>query len=221
MQIHVVTAANRHLYTREMLEVFRQRYSIYVHEKRWREENKFELEIDQYDTPAATYLVGIEDGQVICGSRLISTTMPHMADEIFANLSNLTGVLRSPTIAEWTRAYIIPERREHGIGPIKGQICAAVMEYCLREGLEQVGGIQDLYWMRLWKKLDWKVTPTGTPAKVDGRWCVVAYMEVSPEGRDSAIEQTGALRHGLVWRGPYQPFVTAEPLKVAGGSNAA
>lgn len=215
MEMHVVTAANRELYKQELIQFFQARYDIYVHEKQWREDDGSGFEIDQYDTDAATYLIGIEDGRAICGTRLLSTTLPHMADEVFPHLSNLTGVVRSPLVAEWTRAFIIPERRENGIGPIKGQICAAVMQFCLQEGIEQVGGIQDLYWMRLWKRFDWKVTPAGTPAKVAGRWCVVAYMQVSEAARDNAIASTGIEHPGLVHRGPYRPFVVAPDRRIA------
>ena len=215
MEMHVVTAANRDLYKRELIEFFQARYRIYVHEKHWREDDGSGFEIDQFDTDAATYLIGIEDGRVICGTRLLSTTQPHMADQVFPHLSNLTGIVRSPQIAEWTRAFIIQERRENGIGPIKGQICAATMQFCLQEGIDQVGGIQDLYWMRLWKRLGWKVNPAGTPAKVAGRWCVVAYMQVSEAARNNAMVSTGIDCHGLVQHGDYQPFVTETERRIA------
>jgi acyl-homoserine lactone synthase len=215
MELHVVTAANRDLYKSELIDFFKERYRIYVHEKQWRDDDGSGFEIDQFDTEAATYLIGIDEGRVICGTRLLSTTLPHMADQVFPHLSDLDGVVRSPQVAEWTRAFIIPERRERGIGPIKGQICAAVMQYCLDEGIEQVGGIQDLYWMRLWKRFGWNVVPAGTPARVAGRWCVVAYMEVTEAARESAMASTGISGHGLVRRGPYQSFVREIEQRIA------
>ncbi|MGB3417887.1 MAG: acyl-homoserine-lactone synthase [Mesorhizobium sp.] len=215
MEMHVVTAANRHCYRHELIEFFQARHAIYVHEKRWREDDGSGFEVDQFDTEAATYLIGEEDGRVICGTRLLSTTVPHMVDQVFPQMCDITGIIRSPRVAEWTRAFVIPDRREHGIGPIKGQICAAVMQFCLQEGIEEVGGIQDLYWMRMWKRLAWRVNPAGTPAKVAGRWCVVAYMQVDEAARDSAMASTGATAPGLVQRGPYQPFVTETERRMA------
>jgi len=207
MEVHVVTAANRDLYKDELLGFFRERHRIYVEEKGWREDDGSGLEIDQFDTDDAVYLIGIDDGRVMTGTRLISTMQPHMAGEVFPHLCNLQGVIRSPKVAEWTRGFIIPEYREKGIGPIKGQFCSAVMDYCLHEGIGLVGGIQELYWLRLWKRFGWKVIPAGVPAKVDGKWCVVAFMQVSEAARDGAMRSGGIERSILVQRGPYQPFV--------------
>jgi acyl-homoserine lactone synthase len=215
MEMHVVTAANRDSYKHELIEFFKERYRIYVLEKHWRDDDGSGFEIDQFDTDDATYLIGTEDGHVICGTRLLSTTLPHMADQVFPQMCDITGIIRSPLVAEWTRAFIVADRRERGIGPIKGQICAATMQYCLQEGIEQVGGIQDLYWMRLWKRFGWKVNLAGTPAKVAGRWCVVAYMQVSERARDNAMASTGIGYHGLVQNGAYRPFVTGTEWRIA------
>ncbi|HVW57490.1 MAG TPA: acyl-homoserine-lactone synthase [Rhizobiaceae bacterium] len=209
MRVHVVTVANRDLYRSELLAFFRERHRVYVEEKHWREGDGSGLEIDQFDTDDATYLIGIQNGRVMTGTRLISTMRPHMASEVFPHLCNLHGVVRSPQIAEWTRGFIIPEYRERGIGPIKGQFCSAVMDYCLQEGIKRVGGIQDLYWLRLWKHFGWKVIPAGHPTKVDGRWCVIAYMEVSEAARDGAMRSGAIERSILVRKGPARPFCPA------------
>lgn len=209
MQVHVVTASNRESYKNELIAFFQERHRIYVEEKGWREDDGSGFEIDQFDTDDATYLIGVQDGRVMTGTRLISTTLPHLASEIFPHLCDFNGVLRSPTVAEWTRGFISPEYREKGIGPIKGQFCSAVMEFCLQEGITQVGGIQEFYWLRLWKHFGWKVDPVGSPAKVDGKWCVVAYMQASEAARDGAMASGGIDRSILVRRGPQQPFVVS------------
>jgi len=223
MQIHVVNEANRYLYQSELQAFFEARHRIYVEEKEWRTDDGTGLEIDQFDTEEATYLIGFDDqGQVMTGTRLVPTSQPHMLSEVFPHLCDFTGVIRSDDVAEWTRGFIVPEYRQAGIGPIKGQFCGMVMEYCLREGVTRIGGIQDLYWLPVWKRYKWSVRPIGNPAQVDGRWCVAAFFEVTPDARERAMKAGGLDRSILVHRGPYKPFIANREIRLPErASNAA
>jgi len=221
VQIHVVNAANRHLYVAELEDFFRARHAIYVEEKQWRDDDGSGMEIDQFDTDEATYMIGIVDDQVMTGTRLLPTTEPHMLSEVFPHSCNFTGVPRQPDVAEWTRGFIVPSFREKGHGPIKGQFCGTVMEYCLNEGITRIGGIQDLYWLPLWKRFGWTVRQIGNPILIDDRWCVAAYFDVTQEARDRALAR-GNLDHSiLVHRGPYEPFMQQFSSSRTGGARAA
>lgn len=206
MEIHVVNAANGHLYIDELEAFFRARHAIYVEEKGWREDDGTGLEIDRFDTEFATYLIGIAGGEIVAGTRLLPTTEPHMLSEVFPHLCNFGQPIRSPEVAEWTRGFITRKHREQGHGPLKGQFCGTVMEYCLLEGISLIGGIQDVYWLRLWRRFGWAVLPISTVTYVDGRRCLAAYLNVTPDARDCALAQGGINGSILVHRGPYQPF---------------
>ena len=205
MLIHVVNVANRHLHADLLDEFFRARHQIYVEEKGWREDDQSGFEIDQFDTDDATYLIGVIDGKVMTGTRLIPTDRPHLLSEVFPHMCTLP--LRDPRVAEWTRGFIIPEFREKGIGPIKGQFCASVMEYCLKEQVSKIGGVQDLYWLPVWKRYSWNVSPIGNPSEIDGRWCVAALFDVTPEAYEHAARCGGLTQSILRYKGPYKPFV--------------
>lgn len=209
MKIHVIHARNRHLYEREMEDFFRQRHRIYVEEKGWRDAAEDGLEIDQFDTAAATYLIGIVDGRVMTGSRFVPTTRPHLLSEVFHHLCDFEGVVRDPTVAEWTRGFIIPEFREVAGVNLKAQFCATVMEYCLNQGITRIGGIQEIYWLPLWKRFRWTVRPVGSPSLIDGEWCVPAYFDVSEEAFAGAWRFARLQESILVERGPRQDFVSA------------
>jgi acyl-homoserine lactone synthase len=222
MKIHVVNSANRHLYGAELEDFFRARHRIYVEEKEWREDDGSGFEIDQFDTEDATYLIGIEGDEVMTGTRLVPTSLPHMLSEIFPHLCDFAGVIRADNVAEWTRGFIVPEYRERGIGPVKGQFCGTVMEYCLNEGIQRIGGIQDLYWLPVWRRYKWTVRQVGNPAQVDGRWCVAAFFDVCQDARDRALSAGGIHDSILVHRGPYEPFLHGvESRRAKGGRNAA
>jgi acyl-homoserine lactone synthase len=187
MKIHVVNSKNFSSNLDLLNDFLKARRNIYIEEKGWMPDDGREIETDQFDNRHATYLIGEIDGEVMTGTRLYPTMKPHMLSEVFPEF----GVLRSPTVYEWTRGFIIPKYREAGHGPIKGQFCGTVMEYCLIEGITQIGGLQDLYWLRLWRRYGWKVHEIGPRMKVDNRMCVAAYFDVTEEARVGALHEGG------------------------------
>ena len=207
MQIHVVNAANKHLYDDLLDQFFRARHDIYVEEKGWRNADPNGKEIDQFDTDDATYLIGEVDGEVTTGTRLIPTTAPHLMSEVFPHMADFKGLIRRPDVAEWTRGFIVKKFREQGHGPIKGQFCGTVMEYCLLEGIAAIGGVQETYWLPLWKRFRWTVRPVGNPRQIDGVTCVAAFFDVSRMAQLKALACGGLTSSILVYRGPYRPFI--------------
>ena len=205
MQVHVISNANKADYASELDELFRIRHRIYVEEKRWREPSADGRELDQFDTEHAVHLVGIRDGRLIAGSRFIPTTQPHLLSEVFPHLCTLKGVIRDPAVFEWTRGFIAPEFRETGGLLIKAQFCTAVMEYCLREGITQIGGIQELYWLPLWKRFGWVVRIIGEPSEIDGDICVPAFFDVSQEALSGVRRRANLDRSILVHKKSQAP----------------
>ena len=223
MRIHVVTQANRHLYLPELDAFFRARHDIYVHEKRWRDPSASGLEIDQFDHGGAAYLIGFEeDGTLVGGTRLIPSSQPHMVSEVFASYCDLEPIPNRTDVAEWTRAFVVPRFRRERLRVVY-HACAAVMRYCLDEGVTRVGGLQECYWLPLWAKLGWNVRTLGRPQQIAGDTCIVAYMDVTQAAFKSACEQAGIEAPMLVQRGPHRPFqsltwapMLARPEKVLG-----
>lgn len=210
MQVHVVNRTNARLYADTLAGFFRARHDIYVREKGWMPPAKDELEFDQYDTDDATYLIGVEDGRVVTGSRFVPTDRPHMLLDIFSHACE-RRVVRADA-AEWTRGFLIEGLRANGPCKRKAVHCAATMEWCLSEGITLVGGIQEIYWMPLWRYLGWTVQKLGEPTMIDGDWCVAAYMEVSEQALAKTRQRTGLVQSALVRHGDTAPFVSDRPL---------
>ena len=206
MRVHIVTQTNRHLYLAELDAFFRARHDIYVHEKRWRDPSASGLEIDQFDHGGAAYLIGFEDdGTLVGGTRLIPSSQPHMLSEVFAAHCDLEPMPRRTDVAEWTRAFVVPRFRRERLRVVY-HACAAVMRYCLDEGVTQVGGLQECYWLPLWSKLGWNVRVLGRPREIAGDTCVAAYMDVTEAAFESACKRAGIEAPTLVQRGPHRPF---------------
>jgi acyl-homoserine lactone synthase len=219
MQVHVVHSENQHLYQSELNQFFKLRHDIYVDEKHWREPSPDGMERDQFDTDIATYFIGIRDGEVIAGSRLIPTDFPHLLSEVFPHACNLGGVPRYQHYAEWTRGFIVKSARDQLGLKVKAASCAAIMEYCLQENITMVGGIQEMYWLPLWRRLGWTVNFVGTPLEIDNTWCVAAYFDVSRAALSSARRRAGVATSNLTHAGIYRPFHprTALPLVAQAG----
>ena len=86
LEVHVVTGANRHLYERELDEHHQIRHRIYVEELHWRglTPRSDKREYDQFDLPETVYLLGLEEGRVVAGLRLVPTTGPHLIKAIYS-----------------------------------------------------------------------------------------------------------------------------------------
>lgn len=210
MQVYVVTSTNSHLYEGELDAYFRERHRVYAEELGWVGVSPDGLEKDPYDTEHAVHLIGIEEGQVVAGSRLVPTSQPHLLGDVFPHLCTLKGVVRDPRIAEWTRGFIPKRTREANNFRIHFQFCHAVMEYALDEGIVQVGGIQRTYWLNMWARMGWKVHIIGEPEMfADGPW-VPAYFDVDRAALDGAARWGKLDGSILVRQGDCRPFIETD-----------
>lgn len=217
ISVHVVNAMNKDLYKDEMTEYLRRRHDVFVHQKRWRPQSDDGLELDQYDTSKATYLLGIEDGHVVTGARLLPTSEPHLVSEVFPHFCDATGVIQRPDVGEWTRTYVYGDAADRGLRGTLTQLCCAVMEFALDEGLAAVGGIQETYFMPHHARLRWKARPCGMAREVNGEWYIVAYIDVTEAALHNVRKLLGITHPLIVRKGPQIPFVKAPaaPTEVA------
>jgi acyl-homoserine lactone synthase len=179
MEFHLVTHANAYLYQTELTAFFRARHLVYADELRWVPRSLDGLEYDEFDTAHADYLIVMDGDECIAGSRIIPTNIPHLLSQVFPDSCDLLPMPRDPRVAEWTRGFVVPHRREKGRPVLLARCCAAVMEHCLAKGYRQVGGIQDTKWLPMWQLMKWNVAIHGQPIGIDGRPWMPAYFEVS------------------------------------------
>lgn len=208
IEAHIINSRNKHLYEREWDEFLRRRHDFFVDQKGWRPPSPDGRELDQFDSSVATYILGIEDGRVVTSARLIPTSEPHLVSEVFPHLCELNGgPPRRADWAEWTRTFVVPEKRGTGLKGTLTQLCCALMEYALDEGLDAIGGIQETYFVPHHKRLRWKVMPMGLAQEVAGEWCIVAYMQVDEAALASCRRILGINHSLLVRRGEQMPFI--------------
>jgi len=216
INVHVVAANNRDSYQAELDSFFKWRHRVYVEQRGWLPPSPDGRERDQFDTDDAVYLLAMEDGELVAGTRLIPTDRPHLLSEVFSHLASVKGVPRSPAVAEWTRMFVVPGRRGGLHTGACGQMCCGVMEYLLEEGAAQVGGVQELYWLPRWHHYGWRVHPLGLPEEIGRDWCVAAYFDVTEEALAGVRAAAGVDRDLIVRRGSPHPFIPTRPSRSLG-----
>lgn len=212
--VHVVTGANRQFYADALDQSFRLRYRVYVEELRWRglPPRDDGREIDQFDTLDAVHLLYLENNKVIGGTRLVPTTVPHLLSEVFPHFAAERGVPRAPDIAEWTRFYVAPERREeHKASHVGSTVLASMIEYALQEQLSAVSVLMNTFWLSRFHGYGWRVRPLGLPAVHDDEWLLAAIIDVTPEALAGIRRKCGVEeRSALVRVGRCRPLIREE-----------
>jgi acyl-homoserine lactone synthase len=179
--LQVIDAANRHLYKRELEQHFRIRHEIYVDERKWMALQRPDgREVDQFDDEHAIYLLAIEDGAVIGGTRLVPTLRPHLMADVFPFLANVEGIRRGVDIVEWMRIFVVPGRRGRD-SKVLHTVLAGMLEYCLASEISEITVVMETWWMPRFLALGWDVRPLGLPAVIDGMNCIGAAIAVTPD----------------------------------------
>jgi acyl-homoserine lactone synthase len=187
--IHVISAANRHLYQDVLEQHFRIRHDIFVDERRWETLRKPDKrEVDSYDDEDTIYLLALEGRRVVGGHRLYPTTKPTMMSEVFPHLADVRGFPSDPLIWEWSRYFIVRDRRD---GNLNLQLMAAVQEFCLTEGIMQISAIMETWWLPRFHEAGFVVAPLGLPALVEDAWTMAALIDVSQDTLRTLNERTG------------------------------
>jgi acyl-homoserine lactone synthase len=208
--IHVITSANRHLYEAELVAHFRLRHEIYVVERNWKDLARSDgLERDQFDNQDATYILATDNDQVIGGSRRVPTTRPHLLSEVFPYLASVRGLPRAVDIYEWTRMFVVKNRREGRTmgGQTRGMVICGVLEHCLDNGITGLTALIEMFWLPLFHSMGWSLVPLGLPELINGEWSIAVKMAIN----EDTLASTRAF-HGIV--GPMR--IAAEVTSVTG-----
>lgn len=207
--IHAITGANRGLYKNEIREHFRIRHDIYVGERGWKALERADgLERDQFDTDEAIYILGIEGERVVGGSRLVPTVRPHLLSEIFPYLAAERGVPRDPAVFEWTRIFVVKERREgRNSGRTAGQIMCGILEFCLDQGISALSAIIETWWLPRFHDMGWTLQPLGLPDLIDGSWTVAVMMPIDEATLDTTRAFHNITAPVLVQKGHQRPLI--------------
>jgi len=192
MHVHVINSANRHQYLDEIEQMHRQRHRVFVDLMKWKAlESPDGLDIDQFDTPNATYLVAIDEGEVRGSLRLIPSWRPHMLKNLFPHY--VEGEAPSgPGVWEWTRhAPGHPSLSRDINHQVRFLLNIAVYEFAASRGIETFIGIADCQIVPRMIDLGWKVDPIGLPVNYGEGVAYAFKMDVDPAVNDKLRARLG------------------------------
>ena len=117
--IEFVTVENMNQFSENALAAqHRLRYRSIIERQEWNVPNYGEMEFDQYDNPAAKYLVYRDEHHVARGvSRFYPTTLPYMLEQLFPHFVTDREMPKSPLVWEGSRFCIdqtLPLKPENG-----------------------------------------------------------------------------------------------------------
>ncbi|MGA2286886.1 acyl-homoserine-lactone synthase [Bradyrhizobium sp.] len=141
MTVLVLSWENAHLHGEAWISHHRLRHQIFVGRQSWDVPTYNSLEYDQFDTPAARYLVWIDDnGQARGVARLLPTTRPYMIKSLWPELLQHSPP-ETETIWEATRfgcdRSLTPSTRRRVVAEL---ICGC-LEFGLANGISQYLGL--------------------------------------------------------------------------------
>ncbi|MCK1654664.1 GNAT family N-acetyltransferase [Bradyrhizobium sp. 149] len=140
--IEAFSVATAHFFQDALASQARLRFEVFVRRRKLDHSSWEGLEFDEFDTPAATYLVWRDPERVVRGvARLLRTTRPYMLRTYWPHLVE-SGVLpSSPGIFEVTRVCI-----DKSVNPVLRrtifpELLCAIQEFIVLHGGEGMIGV--------------------------------------------------------------------------------
>lgn len=135
--IEVVTWANSHAFGDSLAAHHRLRHKCFVERNGWSVPSHDGMEYDQFDTPAATYLIHRRPGGPVNGvARLIPTTRPYMLKELWPDLLG-DDVPVSPKVWEATRFGIDDDLEPAAKRRVAAEIVLGCLEFGQAMGIDR------------------------------------------------------------------------------------
>ena len=198
MTVECVTVETNHLFDGNPLaEQHRLRYRAVIERQLWDIPQIRDLEYDQYDNPATTYLIWRnDDGSAGGVSRLYPTDRPFMLQEHFGHLVTDVELPKGEDIWEGSRFCI-----DRNLPPLTRQAIArelilAYLEFGLEHDINQyIGVMHPAYWQNLFVKVGWQPCWFGDSIRVDdGKMARAGGVWVSREALNRVRSITGITR---------------------------
>ncbi|WP_417320723.1 acyl-homoserine-lactone synthase [Emcibacter sp.] len=187
MHVDMVTYENRHHFSQDLQQMFRQRYDVFEEQMGWKlpmADHENRLEIDQFDDKDAVYLLIKDDSGKLIGSlRLLQASKAHLLSELFPHLVE-GEVSRDPDVWECSRFYVLSNSgKAQGLKAGGGaELSAGMMEAALMLGISKINVIANMNTLPMILRSGWGTMPLGLPQTVGGEQVIALSIMVNPVG---------------------------------------
>ncbi len=136
--IDAITFETAHLLGDALPSMYRFRHRVFVERQNYDVPNHNGMEWDQFDTPAAVYLLWRGDDRQVRGMfRLIPTTFPYMIKELWPQFVNSDEFPSHPDVWETSRFSVDRDLPPPARKRIFGELMCASTEYGLANGVRE------------------------------------------------------------------------------------
>ena len=202
--IHAVTAANLHLYARQLDQMFRMRHAFYVEGHGWAGLTSVDgRETDEFDDEHAVYLMSIDPfGDVAASVRLNSTEGPTLLGKFSDHASE--PLPRSESVWDVSRWIAAPRHRraDNPRWPSNHQreLMVGILEFCQTRGLTHLSMLAELRLAERIAAYGWPLKYLGAPREYEGGKgiAVAAQFEVGQHVLALTRAKTGVIGTVLV-----------------------
>jgi N-acyl-L-homoserine lactone synthetase len=169
MKVHVVTTANRGLYTRELERMHRLRHQVFVDELGWTElASEDGLEIDDFDSDDAVYLLACENGECHGSVRMLPTWRRSMLKEVWPEFVTADERAAGPDIWEWTRWCPGVIAKRHELVRARKALFLAALEYAGSRNIKTYITFCETRYFGQLEEIGWRPRPLGLPRPTIG-----------------------------------------------------
>ena len=135
--INCVTWETSHLFGDALVAQHRLRHRVFVERHGWQLPTHNGMEYDQFDTPAAVYLIWRDETNVARGAaRLIPTNRPYMIKDLWPHMISNRPLPQSPHIWEGTRLCVDRGLTARSRRRIIAELLCGCLEFGLQEDIE-------------------------------------------------------------------------------------
>ena len=154
------------------------------------------LEVDQYDTFEPTYLLGLEQNDVVGCVRLLPTTGPNMLADTFPVLLDGNAAPKTARIWESSRFCVdtrsAPATAENGLRKATFLLFAAMIEWGQQHNLQAIATVTDLRMERILRRAGWHLDRLGMPRQIGSTKAVAGLLPITDEAL-GAIRAAGQI----------------------------
>ena len=155
-------------------------------------------EIDQFDTPDASYLVLTDgEGRHRASARLLRTDGAHILGELFPCLCDGPIPSRSD-FREITRFCIEPTLSRFERRTARDQLVTALADHALKTGLSGYTAVANRVWFRQIESFGWQCRTLGGGCRIDGEDLVALQIDIDCDTPDDLA------RGGIYRKGAYR-----------------
>lgn len=166
--IELFNFESAHCYGDAFPTLLKLRYCEFVERLKYEVPTYNQMEYDQYDTPAAVYIVWRDkSGDIRAGTRISPTHRPYMVKDLWPQSAQFQPLPEEPAVWEATRLFIdralegAERQRAHG------EILCSYLEFALSRGIRSYIGVAPPgLWKYTFLKCGWPVEFIGNPLDI-------------------------------------------------------